>query len=162
MTTSSLFSGSILECGVPVSHLSKRRAHNHNAKWYFSVRQNTTAKNSTHTYSHYSPMGDPKHPGSARGHHKITIPIFSNNWRQKMRAVFYIYNFLAKRESGTPRVHVDNIFPNSGRAKSMTAPYLRQENLSSSLILHFHLGQVQIQYHVHLWYTFRMPFMERK
>ena len=40
------------------------------------------------------------------------IPVFSKGWRQKMKAVFYLNTFLAKREPGTPRVHAADIFPN--------------------------------------------------
>ena len=40
------------------------------------------------------------------------IPIFGKAWRQKMRAVFYLNTFLAKREPGTPRVHATDLFPN--------------------------------------------------
>ena len=40
------------------------------------------------------------------------IPIFSKTWRQKMKAVFYLNTFIAKREPGTPRVHAADIFPN--------------------------------------------------
>ena len=40
------------------------------------------------------------------------IPVFGKGWRQKMKAVFYLNTFLAKREPGTPRVHAADIFPN--------------------------------------------------
>jgi hypothetical protein len=40
------------------------------------------------------------------------VPVFGKGWRQKMKAVFYLNTFLAKREPGTPRVHAANLFPN--------------------------------------------------
>ena len=40
------------------------------------------------------------------------IPIFGKEWRQKMKAVFYLNNFVAKREPGTPRVKAADLFPN--------------------------------------------------
>jgi hypothetical protein len=40
------------------------------------------------------------------------IPIFGKGWRQKLKAVFYLQNFTAKREPGTLRVRATDIFPN--------------------------------------------------
>ena len=40
------------------------------------------------------------------------IPIFGKEWQHKMRAVFYINIFLAKREPSTPRVHAADLLPN--------------------------------------------------
>jgi hypothetical protein len=41
-----------------------------------------------------------------------TFPIFGNDWRNKMRTVFYLTTFSATREPGTPKVRAANIFPN--------------------------------------------------
>jgi hypothetical protein len=39
------------------------------------------------------------------------FPIFTKDWRNKMRAVFYITTFSAKREPRTPKVRAVDIFP---------------------------------------------------
>lgn len=39
------------------------------------------------------------------------FPIFPKDWKNKMRVVFYITTFLARREPGTPKVRATDIFP---------------------------------------------------
>ena len=41
-----------------------------------------------------------------------TIPVFRKRWWQKMKAMFYLNIFSAKRENGTPKVRAADIFPN--------------------------------------------------
>lgn len=41
------------------------------------------------------------------------IPVFGKEWRQKMKAVLYLNIFSAKRENGTPKVRVADLFPNT-------------------------------------------------
>ena len=64
------------------------------------------------------------------------IPIFSKDWRHKMKAVFYLNTFLAKREPGTPRYMLQTCSLVSRRkcetrwapARSTTARSMRQGN----------------------------------
>lgn len=40
------------------------------------------------------------------------FPIFTKDWRNKMKTIFYITKFLARRESCTPKVRAVEIIPN--------------------------------------------------
>ena len=42
------------------------------------------------------------------------FPLFSKDWRNRMRVVFYLTQFSAKREPGTPKVAAADIFPSFG------------------------------------------------
>jgi hypothetical protein len=80
------------------------------------------------------------------------IPVFGKGWRQKMRALFYLNTFLAKRKPCTPRIHAADIFPyikdkmrsklRTCKINDCTIPKARKPlNFST---IYFGLGQVPI------------------
>ena len=90
------------------------------------------------------------------------FPIFSKDWRNQMRVVFYLTTFSAKREPGTPKVAAADIFPNFGeRAKSKagtckvaecTIPEAKRplRFFNSLLLLRTNTHSIPCQYIVHI------------
>ena len=127
-------------------------------------------------------MGNLAYPGGARSYHEFQHRHHGNNARwtnptnlkEELKAedennVLLQYSSRkerARHTKGTCSWHISKYQgqddKHSERVKSTTAPFLRQENLSSFSTLYFYLEQVQIQYYAHLWYAFKTPLIRRK